>query len=392
MATFELCVARKQVSRLEQALVSITGTTKKTSVQVGGCRLSFGYKHEWLWLYGVHVDERARGKGYAALAMQELVTVCDKLGIRIKLEAVPLDDDGDMKRLVRFYKRFGFTPTQSTKQAVVMERKPIKQGSKMSIHEISNKLAAAGVKHVVVAAGEHNKKLSDLLESYAMPIVEAEFKPLHGFLESAWVSNNADHFEIGIAVSGKYNFTVDLVYLKPDVHVSVSGRGSNINDIQGSWTEKSAFDSLKSVFALNGKEFKSFLREVLSKVKARCVQRQATAAFPKKESVQTPEGWDTALEAFKDGIQKLEDKYIADNGYKHLHGTKVSSEDALKYTKVFINEPGGNRRIYCFIDRSNGNILMPATFSTPAKGARGNIFDADHGMKRMGPHGPAYNK
>lgn len=259
-------LARKQTSPLELALTGLAGTSKKTSVVVGKCRLSVGYKHGWLWLYGVHVSDEHRGLGYAALAMQELITVCDKLSIKIKLEAVPLDDDGDMKRLVGFYTRFGFRPTQSTEQAVVMERKPNKKGSKMSIHEISHKLAAAGVKHVVVSA------------------------------------------------------------------------------------------------------------------------------FQKKEAVQTPEGWDTALDSFKDHVQKLQDAYIKAMDYTHLNGTKVSSEDALKFTKVFIIEPSGNKRIYCFIDRNNGDILKPATFSAPAKGARGNIFDADHGMKRMGPHGPAYNK
>lgn len=118
----------------------------------------------------------------------------------------------------------------------------------------------------------------------------------------------------------------------------------------------------------------------------------ATAAFQKKSAVETPDGWDTALDKFIDGVQKIEDKYITENDYKHLKGTKVTFEDAVKFTKVYLNEPSGNKRIYCFIDRTNGDVLKPATYSVPAKGARGNLFDSDHGLKRMGPHGPAYNK
>jgi hypothetical protein len=45
---------------------------------------------------------------------------------------------------------------------------------------------------------------------------------------------------------------------------------------------------------------------------------------------------------------------------------------------------------WAFIDRTNGDVLKPATWKAPAKGARGNIFDQSNGLKTMGPYGPAY--
>jgi hypothetical protein len=48
--------------------------------------------------------------------------------------------------------------------------------------------------------------------------------------------------------------------------------------------------------------------------------------------------------------------------------------------------------VHSFIDRTTGDVLLPAGWKTPAKGARGNIHDAQNGLGRMGPHGPAYNK
>lgn len=39
-----------------------------------------------------------------------------------------------------------------------------------------------------------------------------------------------------------------------------------------------------------------------------------------------------------------------------------------------------------------GDIFKPASWKAPAKHARGNIFNQDNGLTRMGPNGPAYLK
>lgn len=48
--------------------------------------------------------------------------------------------------------------------------------------------------------------------------------------------------------------------------------------------------------------------------------------------------------------------------------------------------------VWAFIDKSNGDVLKPKDFKSPAKGARGNIFDEHNGMHRISPYGPEYNR
>lgn len=45
---------------------------------------------------------------------------------------------------------------------------------------------------------------------------------------------------------------------------------------------------------------------------------------------------------------------------------------------------------HAFVDRTNGDVLKPATWKSPAKHARGNIFDEKNGLGSIGPYGPAY--
>ncbi len=35
---------------------------------------------------------------------------------------------------------------------------------------------------------------------------------------------------------------------------------------------------------------------------------------------------------------------------------------------------GGQESVFCFVDKSNGNLLKAADWSTPAKGERGSIY------------------
>ena len=46
--------------------------------------------------------------------------------------------------------------------------------------------------------------------------------------------------------------------------------------------------------------------------------------------------------------------------------------------------------VYCFIDKSNGDVLKAATFKAPApNGVRGNLFDADI-LSKVDPYGVCY--
>ena len=72
-----------------------------------------------------------------------------------------------------------------------------------------------------------------------------------------------------------------------------------------------------------------------------------------------------------------------------LQQDKLVADFGPRYVKIRVIGPANNA-VWAFIDRTNGDIFKPASFRTPAKGARGNIFDEAKGMSQMGPYGPAY--
>lgn len=82
--------------------------------------------------------------------------------------------------------------------------------------------------------------------------------------------------------------------------------------------------------------------------------------------------------------------YCNKMGYS-LAPDKVSvMPGGVKYIRI-VREGLGSKSVHCFIDASNGDVLKAAGWKAPAKGARGNIFDAKCGVGRMGPYGPEYN-
>lgn len=75
--------------------------------------------------------------------------------------------------------------------------------------------------------------------------------------------------------------------------------------------------------------------------------------------------------------------------------TRVEHRGGMKYAKLQTVRAacGSGASAYCFIDLSNGNILKPAGWKAPAKGARGNIRvgDASNWWNgALGQYGAAY--
>lgn len=87
---------------------------------------------------------------------------------------------------------------------------------------------------------------------------------------------------------------------------------------------------------------------------------------------------------FVDKLQALYDKTFTE---KHpLLVPPLISIDAsgIKYLRVvttnrykdsYGNLSSNGRSVYCFIDAANGDLLKAAGWKTPAKGARGSIFN-----------------
>lgn len=72
-------------------------------------------------------------------------------------------------------------------------------------------------------------------------------------------------------------------------------------------------------------------------------------------------------------------------GYTYFDSYSVSATEGKKYFKVFKKEEGydwsKNGSIVCFVDKVTGDIYKPASFSAPAKHARGNASSAQNGME-----------
>jgi hypothetical protein len=89
------------------------------------------------------------------------------------------------------------------------------------------------------------------------------------------------------------------------------------------------------------------------------------------------------LGQFVDGCNAIIARYYAEHGYAKTVNLQV--HDMRKYTKLISDDSA-----YCFVEKETGDVFKAAGFKTPAKHARGNIYDEHNGLSMMGPHGPAY--
>lgn len=95
----------------------------------------------------------------------------------------------------------------------------------------------------------------------------------------------------------------------------------------------------------------------------------------KKEAYRVRVGL-TVYSALTAGVLREGPKYIVIGSYETIASTGEQ-------------RPGA---IYAFIDRTTGDVLKPATYKAPAKGARGNLFAPDNGLTRCNEFGPGYNR
>tara|TARA_R110000824_G_scaffold380085_3_gene572334 strand:+ start:344 stop:739 length:396 start_codon:yes stop_codon:yes gene_type:complete len=92
-------------------------------------------------------------------------------------------------------------------------------------------------------------------------------------------------------------------------------------------------------------------------------------------------------------------QFIVDKKMKTLSwDSKLSIRKGRRYDKILSKDVGNpsnsphnnsNEKVWGFVDKTNGDILKPASWNAPAKHARGNIYEEDC-MQFIGPYGPAY--
>ncbi len=95
--------------------------------------------------------------------------------------------------------------------------------------------------------------------------------------------------------------------------------------------------------------------------------------------------------AIKDFISKAQE--VVDEHYRNYQWDNILTiKKGRRYEKIVSTDTleRPSTRVWAFIDKTNGDVLKPATWRAPAKHARGNLYDEFGGMKFIGPHGPAY--
>lgn len=100
--------------------------------------------------------------------------------------------------------------------------------------------------------------------------------------------------------------------------------------------------------------------------------------------VERTQKFENALKTFFEGVQKIKKDYMDKEFPTNKQGEWRLDYGAKRVRVVHENSA------WCFVDYATGDVLKSAGWATPAKHARGNIYDAKNGLGAMGPYGPAY--
>ena len=103
--------------------------------------------------------------------------------------------------------------------------------------------------------------------------------------------------------------------------------------------------------------------------------------------------------SFLSGAQGKVNDYYARNysASPHMKPPTLEASSGGRYMRIAAVERGADGKVnsrsaHTFVDKTTGDVLKPASWKTPAKGARGNVHDEHNGLGRMTNFGPAYNR
>jgi hypothetical protein len=80
-----------------------------------------------------------------------------------------------------------------------------------------------------------------------------------------------------------------------------------------------------------------------------------------------------ALARFLDEAQALIDAE-RNARFPNLDRSVLTPDPGRRYVRIWCDRGNGTKYAYCFVDKTNGDVLKPATWKAPAKHARGNVF------------------
>ena len=104
------------------------------------------------------------------------------------------------------------------------------------------------------------------------------------------------------------------------------------------------------------------------------------------------DAFNARVESFMSGVNGRIAEHFRKN-LSCLEADIVSADPGNRYIKIVRTDANGNgKSVFCFIDKSNGDVLKAAGWKAPAKHARGNIFNPDNGMGAVSVWGANYLK
>lgn len=98
---------------------------------------------------------------------------------------------------------------------------------------------------------------------------------------------------------------------------------------------------------------------------------------------------EAAFKTFVVKAQALVDEYMK-TAFPNLKPDVLDvSPDGKRYWRVVKND-GVSRSVYCFVDKTTGDVLKADGWKRPAKGARGNVLNPDNGLGGVSAYGGRY--
>ena len=105
----------------------------------------------------------------------------------------------------------------------------------------------------------------------------------------------------------------------------------------------------------------------------------------------TKTDFNTAITNFLNVAQEIINNHWKSSGYTHSTPPILKVDGGKKFLKITREDANGSgNSVHCFVEISTGNILKAASWKTPAKHSRGNIYDTDNGKSAMDVYGCRY--
>jgi hypothetical protein len=95
---------------------------------------------------------------------------------------------------------------------------------------------------------------------------------------------------------------------------------------------------------------------------------------------------DTKIENFASLAEARYADYWEASGYTFEPAPNIAVKFGRKYAKLSVKRTSGESA-FAFVDRETGLVYKPASWSAPAKHARGDVNSAEFGLEALSPAG-----